>query len=880
MNETELQTDGQKYYNQPELWQNIAEYQKNVLKDISMFIPSDVESILDVGCGNGYLINTLAKQFNRCAGIDISETALQMVQVEKKIGSAEAIPYPDNAFDLLLINDVLEHLPAETLKKALAELRRVARKYIIVTVPFLENLQAGMTCCGNCGTVYHITRHVHSFGAEELIGLFGGDLRPARLIYSGSEHCAHDLFQYEIRAKLHLCTKWDQAVCPVCGANASTIPLNGTDVYSCYGNIASLPADPPFMLPLRNECIALYHKDKSGAHPIADTGISLRVDGKVVESAFTVENGVRFLRATPVDGYCCLEFAANGIIYTYPRPSFCEDDRTRIAVPAWFNNNTILLSGAELHEALRYEGQLLRQSINEKTITAHAEQIEKLTANYEGQLLRQSINEKTITAHAEQIEKLTANFDQHMPSIQKISELQESILEKKISRYTWAQWKSNVLKRAEPDIVAHHILETEKHFLVISHDQDIDRRIIQQVEALVQNGWTGVIVCLSFDNEDHLDNRDGYLVHRVGLKHIVPKCKCYWRYQRGLFLSNKYLKWKFRSLFNKFCGIAYRVYTHLYYRCAAIKYPLPFDYAFFKAARNYPSDLIIAEDLPALEAAALLKRERQCRLIFDSHEFYPEQKVFSRKQKKIMHQTAMRFLPDCNYVITVSDGIADCFVRFYGIGKPVVIHNVTDWEEIGRGHRFHELFGLDQSQKVILYQGGIIPQRNIENLLRGFCKLDPQDTHLVFLGPSDPVFLKQLRKIAGHLQDTRIHFLDAIPREELPAWTASADFGVVPYKVIDLNTRYCMPNKFFEFIQAGLPILSNNLIEVDKVIKMIGGGGMVANLNSPGNVALALGEMLKRDLTDDRQKLCRARQTFSWDQESREFLRIVRQAME
>ena len=91
MNETELQTDGQKYYNQPELWQNIAEYQKNVLKDISMFIPSDVESILDVGCGNGYLINTLAKQFNRCAGIDISETALQMVQVEKKIGSAEAI---------------------------------------------------------------------------------------------------------------------------------------------------------------------------------------------------------------------------------------------------------------------------------------------------------------------------------------------------------------------------------------------------------------------------------------------------------------------------------------------------------------------------------------------------------------------------------------------------------------------------------------------------------------------------------------------------------------------------------------------------------------------------------------------------------------------
>ena len=161
-------------------------------------------------------------------------------------------------------------------------------------------------------------------------------------------------------------------------------------------------------------------------------------------------------------------------------------------------------------------------------------------------------------------------------------------------------------------------------------------------------------------------------------------------------------------------------------------------------------------------------------------------------------------------------------------------------------------------------------------MLSGFLAAAPANTHLVFLGPAAPDFLEKLKKISGPALDKSVHFLKAVPREELLAYTASADFGVIPYRAIDLNTTYCMPNKFFEFIQAGLPILSNNLIEVEKILKGIGGGGMIHDLNSKKHAAEAIKSMLTRDLKHDHEVLLSAREKLSWNTEAKDFEEVVR----
>lgn len=827
--------EGQNYYNQPALWADVAEYQKNVLNDILHFIPDDVTSILDVGCGNGFVINALAGNY-ACAGVDIRRTALESVRVENKLGTADALPFPDASFDLLMINDVLEHLPDATLRKALAELQRVSGKYILVTVPFLENLRAGMTCCAHCGTVYHITRHVRSFGVKELRGLFGEALPPERLIYSGSEHDIRDLYQYEIRAKLHLHTSWDKAACPVCGEKASVNPSATLDTTPYYTGIAELAKDPLFLPPLRNGCIALFRKEGRPAD-LPDSAITLVVDGQKTKAHFALENGNSFLLTGANGEYCYLEFTANGVIHTYPRPTPLPGRGFRI--PAWFNNAITGYDSKVLHEAILDQYLLLRHSLTETENTRMQGKFLNLTEELQEQ--------------KEYLAPIINNF-----------------------KRSWPGWRSNIENLAAPNLKGRPADDGKPHFLVITHDQKLDRRIVQQVEALIRVGWSGVVVALSFDSEDHLEEKTGYFIHRVGQKHIVPDCRCYWLYQRGLYLSRRWFKFLPQSISATLCNLAYHALCRLHYRCPSINHPLPFNLAFFLAGRNYPAELIIAEDLPALKAAALLKRQWGCRLLFDSHEFYPEQRIFSSTQKRIMHQITRNYIHDCDQVSTVSHGIAALFQQYYDIKKPIVLHNVTKVENIERGHKFHQLLNLDAGQKVILYQGGIIPDRNIENLLAGFVRLNPVNTHLVFLGPTAPKFQEELKQMAGALLNRKVHFLEEVPQAELLGYTASADFGVIPYRVIDLNTKFCMPNKFFEFIQAGLPILSNELIEVEKILRQIGGGGMIANLNSPKQVAEALSKMLARELERDHQVLCQARSVLSWEHEAEYFLELIR----
>ena len=544
-----------------------------------------------------------------------------------------------------------------------------------------------------------------------------------------------------------------------------------------------------------------------------------------------------------------------------------------------------------LNESLEQHGQsLLEQSANIQSLSTGLNVHEDTLTQHSNTL---NIHEDTLTQHSNTLAVHCGDLSQVRSDLQiqarqndsnqsensnlraRVQYLEEYIELKRAGKlkFYWRRHKKCIEDAAMPNTMAQIPADGKPHFTVICHDQDIDRRILQQVELLTQAGWSGVIVCLSFDAEDHIENGENYIIHRIGLKHIVPDNKCYWTYQKLSYLLNRTF---FSSrLTNRLLFRLYQLCNVMYYRCSAITDPLPFNRAFYNAGALYPADLVLGEDLPALKAAVQLAQAWNSKLIFDSHEFYPEQRVFSSKQKKIMHSYTREYIGKCHGVITVSDGIADKFAEYYNIDRPLVLHNVTNRQIVPPSNRLRETLELDDTQKIILYQGGIIPDRNIEKLVEGFVKLDPVNTHLVLMGPSDPLFLDSLKACAAKLRIPKVHFLDAVPRSELLSYTASADFGVVPYKVIDLNTRYCMPNKFFEFIQAGLPILANELIEVNKILENIGGGGMVTNLNTADNVAKALDKMLQRDLKHDRDLLKNAGERYSWEYESKMFMEMV-----
>lgn len=146
---------------------------KGKVDKINQTILNDVESIIDIGCGNGIITNVLGQKYNVTA-IDRSEQALKYVKTEKVQASSDCIPFDDNQFDMVFSSELLEHLPDEILKGTITEFKRLSKKYIFITVPNDENPDKLSIVCPKCGYYYNSPNHLRSFDLKKLISLFPG----------------------------------------------------------------------------------------------------------------------------------------------------------------------------------------------------------------------------------------------------------------------------------------------------------------------------------------------------------------------------------------------------------------------------------------------------------------------------------------------------------------------------------------------------------------------------------------------------------------------------------------------------------------------------------------------------------------------------------
>jgi len=121
----------QNYYENDALWAGPnSEKELGRITEVISIIPDDAYTVLDVGCGNGILINLLEKKYpkiTRLHGFDRSKSALKYVKTEKSAGDINNLPFKDQEFDMVICLEVLEHLPKPIFKMAINELARVKK---------------------------------------------------------------------------------------------------------------------------------------------------------------------------------------------------------------------------------------------------------------------------------------------------------------------------------------------------------------------------------------------------------------------------------------------------------------------------------------------------------------------------------------------------------------------------------------------------------------------------------------------------------------------------------------------------------------------------------------------------------------------------------
>lgn len=153
------------YYTQSQLWE-LSRYEGNVAqclraRMIAAMIEPGVESILDVGCGNGFVTRHLRAK--RVVGLDPSKVALAYFEGEFVVGFADKLPFADKSFDAIVCSEVIEHLNDNILADVVKEFERVCRHYLVIGVPYRENLREGMVKCLDCGAHYHVNLHCRTF---------------------------------------------------------------------------------------------------------------------------------------------------------------------------------------------------------------------------------------------------------------------------------------------------------------------------------------------------------------------------------------------------------------------------------------------------------------------------------------------------------------------------------------------------------------------------------------------------------------------------------------------------------------------------------------------------------------------------------------------
>jgi SAM-dependent methyltransferase len=224
----------QDFYDNPETWNpdtwQQREGDKTRARLAAEWLPGDVSSILDVGCGNGVYTN-LAEPGQFKVGLDLSRVALEHVSAPRLLADASLLPFGDDSYEACVSMEMLEHLPGSIYPNALREMMRISRKCILITVPYNEKLKYNLVVCPQCQHGFHPYHHIRQYQLPDLKTLFNPHFQLVRYtpMVPKKEQALPGLWNV-IRVYQHRHGRNfpKTALCPQCGykPDSSTVSIN------------------------------------------------------------------------------------------------------------------------------------------------------------------------------------------------------------------------------------------------------------------------------------------------------------------------------------------------------------------------------------------------------------------------------------------------------------------------------------------------------------------------------------------------------------------------------------------------------------------------------------------------------------------------------
>lgn len=252
------------------------------------------------------------------------------------------------------------------------------------------------------------------------------------------------------------------------------------------------------------------------------------------------------------------------------------------------------------------------------------------------------------------------------------------------------------------------------------------------------------------------------------------------------------------------------------------------------------------ETLPAAAAAA--RRDGTC-YVYDSHEIFAGWGPMLRQPawlRWLMGRWERRLAREAVAMITVNDAYATNLRRRLSPRRIVVVYNCPPrWQPPSPPEdRLRRALSLQPDARVVLYHGVFQAHRGLEQTATAMAAPGLEAAHLVLLGYGTAPIGELL---ARHDVAGRVHYLAAVPPAEVPAWVAGADVDVMAIEPAGLSIRLSTPNKLFESLAAGVPIVASDLPSLRQVLldDPLGPLGVLCDPADPRSIASAIRAILE-----------------------------------
>jgi glycosyltransferase involved in cell wall biosynthesis len=229
------------------------------------------------------------------------------------------------------------------------------------------------------------------------------------------------------------------------------------------------------------------------------------------------------------------------------------------------------------------------------------------------------------------------------------------------------------------------------------------------------------------------------------------------------------------------------------------------------------ADMIFAEDVYTLPLAVIFGKFKGARIFYDSREIYGHLGGLSKRKNAqgLLRWIENKFIRFTFRTITTGELDSKYLENEYGLNSTIVVRNLPFYEEIILPFNFRNYYKLNKEMKILLYQGVILHGRGLGPVFEALQNI--KNCVLIIIGGGECT--QHYKKLAVEKDlSEKVFFYGKVEQKDLLHYTAGADIGLSLIENLSLSYYYALPNKLFEYILTGVPVLASNFPQIVEII--------------------------------------------------------------